>query len=368
MSLPQVEPDRYTELLAEKKQYILAQFTEFDLPEIDLFPSPREHYRMRAEFRTWHDGDALNYVMFEPGDNRSPINITHCPMVSKTIHEMMFEFLEQVSQVHELRYRLFQIDFLSTLSGELLVSMLYHRQIGDEWIQEAERLQAQFNIDLIGRARKKKIVLGRDYVVESLPVGDRTYRYIQTENSFTQPNAQVCIKMIEWALDVTSDTAQQSDLVEFYCGNGNFTLPLAQNFRRVVATEISKTSVHAARENIRVNGIDNIDVLRMPSEDLVKVLRGELDTRKVAGLDLENCHFSTVLVDPPRAGLDADTVTQVIEYDRILYISCNPETLRENLRVICATHRIDRFALFDQFPYTDHMECGVWLIRRSLPK
>ncbi|WP_151671742.1 tRNA (uridine(54)-C5)-methyltransferase TrmA [Nitrincola schmidtii] len=364
MSLPQVEPDRYIELLATKKQRVLAQFSEFDLPEIDLFPSPPEHYRMRAEFRTWHDGDDLNYVMFEPGDNRSPVKLTHCPMVSNTIHDMMFDFLEQISKVHELRYRLFQIDFLSTLSGELLVSMLYHRQIGDEWVNEAMRLQQQFNIDLIGRARKKKIVLGRDHVVESLPIGDRVYRYIQTENSFTQPNAQVCIKMIEWALDVTSDGAKESDLVEFYCGNGNFTLPLAQNFRRVVATEISKTSVQAARDNIRDNGIENIDVLRMPSEDLVKVLRGELETRKVAGLDLETCHFGTVLVDPPRAGLDPDTVQQVIEYDRILYISCNPDTLKDNLHTICETHRIERFALFDQFPYTDHMECGVWLVRR----
>jgi tRNA (uracil-5-)-methyltransferase len=364
MSLPQVEPDRYSELLDKKKQHVLAQFAEFDLPNIDVFPSPPEHYRMRAEFRTWHDGDDLNYVMFEPGDNRSPIKITHCPMVSKTIHNMMFAFLEQISMVHELRYRLFQIDFLSTLSGELLVSLLYHRQIGDEWVTEATALKEQFNIDLVGRARKKKIVLGRDYVVETLPIGDRAYRYIQTENSFTQPNAEVCIKMIEWALDVTADAAKESDLVEFYCGNGNFTLPLAQNFRRVVATEISKTSVQAARDNIRDNGIDNIDVLRMPSEDLVKVLRGELETRKVAGLDLESCNFGTVLVDPPRAGLDPDTVQQVIEYDRILYISCNPDTLKDNLSTICETHRVERFALFDQFPYTDHMECGVWLVRR----
>lgn len=364
MSLPQVEPDRYNELLAEKHQQVLALFSDFDLPAIDVFESPKEHYRMRCEFRTWHDGDDLNYVMFEPGDNRNPVKITYCPMVSSTIHEMMFDFLAQIAKVHELRYRLFQVDFLSTLSGELLVSLLYHRQIGDEWIAQATALKDQFNIDLIGRARKKKIVLGRDHVIETLPIGDRQYHYIQTENSFTQPNAQVCIKMIEWALEVTADTGKQSDLVEFYCGNGNFTLPLAQNFRRVVATEISKTSVQAARDNIQNNGIENIDVLRMPSEDLVKVLRGELETRKVAGLELDSCNFSTVLVDPPRAGLDSETVKQVIEYERILYISCNPETLRDNLITICETHRIERFALFDQFPYTHHMECGVWLVRK----
>jgi tRNA (uracil-5-)-methyltransferase len=52
------------------------------------------------------------------------------------------------------------------------------------------------------------------------------------------------------------------------------------------------------------------------------------------------------------------------EFDRIVYISCNPETLHANLSAIAATHRIARFAAFDQFPYTHHLECGVYLVRR----
>ncbi|KGK40941.1 tRNA (uracil-5-)-methyltransferase [Nitrincola sp. A-D6] len=365
MSLPQVDPERYSQLLAAKQQRLLQQFAEFELPAVEVFESPREHYRMRAEFRTWHDDDDLYYVMFEPGNKRAPVKVTHCPMVSERIHEVMFALLDAIRPVKELRFRLFQVDFLSTLSGELLVSLLYHRQIGDDWVAAVKPLREAFNIDIVGRARKSKIMLDRDYVIETLAINGRDYRYIQTENSFTQPNAEVCRHMIHWALDVTSDSAGETDLVEFYCGNGNFTLPLAQNFRRVVATEISKTSVKAARDNIVDNGIDNIDVLRMPSEDLVKVLRGEKETRKVAGLELESCNFSTVLVDPPRSGLDDETVQQVVAYERILYISCNPDTLQQNLREICKTHTIERFAMFDQFPYTDHLECGVWLIKRG---
>jgi tRNA (uracil-5-)-methyltransferase len=51
-------------------------------------------------------------------------------------------------------------------------------------------------------------------------------------------------------------------------------------------------------------------------------------------------------------------------YERILYISCNPDTLKDNLEQLYKTHRVTRFALFDQFPYTDHMETGVLLERR----
>ena len=70
-------------------------------------------------------------------------------------------------------------------------------------------------------------------------------------------------------------------------------------------------------------------------------------------------------VDPPRSGLDAETVKLVQGYERILYISCNPETLCENLKTLNQTHDVVRLALFDQFPYTPHMESGVLLIRRG---
>jgi len=52
-------------------------------------------------------------------------------------------------------------------------------------------------------------------------------------------------------------------------------------------------------------------------------------------------------------------------YPRILYISCNPQTLSENLQTLSQTHDVTRLALFDQFPYTHHMECGVLLTRKA---
>jgi tRNA (uracil-5-)-methyltransferase len=74
--------------------------------------------------------------------------------------------------------------------------------------------------------------------------------------------------------------------------------------------------------------------------------------------------LNTVFVDPPRAGLDEHTEKMVAAFDSIIYISCNPETLAANLAHICQTHNISRFAMFDQFPYTHHMECGVFLERK----
>ena len=85
---------------------------------------------------------------------------------------------------------------------------------------------------------------------------------------------------------------------------------------------------------------------------------------KKAQIDLGTYDFQTVFVDPPRAGMDVESCAMVQRFDRILYVSCNPNTLRDNLEQLYPTHRVTQFALFDQFPYTQHIEAGVLLERR----
>lgn len=363
MSISVVDPTQYESQLELKKAHVREQFSGFDLPEIEVFESPRSHYRMRCEFRVWHEEDDLYYVMFEKGNKHARIRIDECPMVAEPIHNVMFKLLDEMRDNEMLRRRLFQIDFLCTLNGELLVTLLYHRPIDEEWAEEAKKLKEKFNIQIIGRSRKTKILLDQDFVIEKLDINGRDYIYKQVENSFSQPNAEVCRHMIKWSLDATQHAG--GDMVELYCGNGNFTLPLAQNFGRVVATEIAKVSVHAAKFNIEANGIDNVDVVRISSEEFSQVLSGEITKRRTKDLRLDECNFTTVLVDPPRSGLDENTVQQVQEYQNILYISCSPDTLKENLEVITQTHQIERFAIFDQFPYTGHLETGVFLTRKA---
>ena len=82
------------------------------------------------------------------------------------------------------------------------------------------------------------------------------------------------------------------------------------------------------------------------------------------GIELADYAFSTVFVDPPRAGIDDATLRLLQNFDNIIYVSCNPETLHANLTTLTQTHRIERAALFDQFPFTPHIESGVLLRRR----
>ncbi|MEY0912119.1 tRNA (uridine(54)-C5)-methyltransferase TrmA [Providencia rettgeri] len=355
----------YEQQLVEKTDRLKAMMAPFNAPEPEIFSSPKSHYRMRAEFRIWHEGDDLFHIMFNK-ETKERIRIDQFPVASQLINDMMAALLPLIKQNELLRHKLFQIDYLSTLSNKLLVSLLYHKKLGEEWMAEAKALKAAlveqgFDVQLIGRASKTKIMLDNDYVDEVLPVMGKNMVYRQVENSFTQPNAQVNIKMLEWAIESTQNST--GDLLELYCGNGNFSLALAQNFERVLATEIAKPSVAAAQYNIEANNIENVQIIRMSAEDFTQAMQGAREFRRLEGISLADYQCNTIFVDPPRSGLDAETVKLVQGYEHILYISCNPETLCDNLAELTKTHKIEKLALFDQFPYTHHMESGVLLSR-----
>ncbi|OSM94009.1 tRNA (uridine(54)-C5)-methyltransferase TrmA [Lonsdalea populi] len=361
---PEILPiENYDAQLEEKRIRLTTMMAPFSAPDPAVFRSPVSHYRMRAEFRVWHDGDDLYHIMFDQL-TKQRIRVDKFPAASELINALMPRLLSAIRPQPVLRRKLFQIDYLSTVSGEIVVSLLYHRPLDEEWQLQAcelrDQLRAQgFNLQLIGRATKTKICLDRDYVDEVLPVAGKDIIYRQVENSFTQPNAAMNVQMLEWALNVTAGS--KGDLLELYCGNGNFSLALARNFDNVLATEIAKPSVAAAQYNIAANQIDNVQIIRMAAEEFTQAMRGVRQFNRLKGIDLSSYHCETIFVDPPRSGLDDDTLRLVLEYPRIMYISCNPETLCANLETLSQTHKVSQLALFDQFPYTHHMECGVLL-------
>jgi tRNA (uracil-5-)-methyltransferase len=301
--------------------------------------------------------------MFRPESPRQPVPVAEFPIASPRIQRAMPLLRSALKDSPELRRKVFQVEFLSTLSGELLTTLIYHRPLADDWLEQAVPVAEAVNSRLIGRSRGQRLVLTEDYVDEILTIEGRDYSYRQPEQGFTQPNAAVNLTMIHWACGCARDLG--GDLLELYCGNGNFTLPLANHFDRVLATELSKNSIRAARHNVERNALTNLQLARLSAQEMSEALAGVRPFRRLQQLDpaLQEHEFSTVLVDPPRAGLDAATEALVGNFDQIIYISCNPLTLTGNLRQLCATHRVERLAFFDQFPYTDHMECGVLLKR-----
>jgi len=401
------------------------------LPPTEVFRSPEEAFRMRANFKIWRSGDAdtgfsTDYVMFERDDSRTPVQVTHYPMGSPLVQTLMEPILTAIRDTNELREAINDVRFLTTLKGDALVTITYNRPIGDAWVDAIESLVQTLPraahdtapVKFVGRSRKIKLIVGEDgdTVDEALTVPHilSPLLYRQTEGAFSQPNAAVCQKMLGWAYSATAPTTvdgeeeEKHDLCELYCGNGCFTVALAGNFRRVVATEMSKASVELARFNLERNGVENVKVARLNAEDFVEAYEGRRKFRRLedAGIIVvggrvgeddgeeegeaeegdetkegdeteegnedsdegkEGMTFDrlqTLFVDPPRAGLDETCRNLAVQFDRIVYVSCNPETLVRDIAELLPTHEVVRVAAFDQFPYTPHLEAGVVLKRR----
>lgn len=357
----------YQQQLQDKITYLCQLLAPLQPPEPEIFTSPPRHYRMRAEFRLWHEGNDIYPVMFHP-TTRQRIKVDQFPAASQQINTLLSVILPILRNNTILREKLFQLEFLTTTSQQALISLIYHRSLDNDWQDQAQQLRDQLrqqypHLHLIGRAHKCKIVLDQDYIDEQLTVAGNTLIYRQPENSFTQPNATVNIHMLEWALQVTNGVG--GDLLELYCGNGNFSLALARQFRRVLATEISKASVSAAQYNIAINQIDNVHIARLSAKEFSQAISGVRRFHRLRDIDLTDYQYRTVLVDPPRAGLEPQILSMIQGWPHILYISCNPDTLYRDLQILTQHHHIARLALFDQFPYTRHIECGVWLTHRA---
>ena len=354
--------DGYDAQLHSKLQENQDRFKDYYNGEIEVFRSLQEHYRSRSEFKIWHVDDDIFYAMNHQ-EHKGVVLIDECPQVNKSIAELMPKLLKKIKE-KKLGFKLFGSDFLSSSSGEIVVSLLYHRKLDQEWEEKAKEIAQELDIYIIGRSRKQKLIIGQDYVTESLLINDKIYRFDYIENSFTQPNPKVNEQMIMWAMNAFKD--MRGDLLELYCGAGNFTIPFATIFDKVLATEISKSSINAAKRNMILNSINNIEFVRMSVEEFVSALDGVREFRRMKEIDISQYDLSSIFVDPPRSGMDEYSCKFATRHDTIVYISCNPLTLDRDLQTLTQTHDVVKMALFDQFPYTHHVEMGVKLVRKGL--
>ncbi|MDR0666702.1 MAG: tRNA (uridine(54)-C5)-methyltransferase TrmA, partial [Campylobacteraceae bacterium] len=238
----------YEEQKRFKIDYMRELFGAFGIKEFEWRCSKTSHYRSRAEFMIYHEQDDISYAMHS---QKAKLPITECPKTDEKISDLMPKLLTYVQKSEILRRNLFGVEFLSS-SDEILAALLYHKRLDGFWESAAKECAKALGIKLIGRSKNVKISINGDFVKERLDINGKTYLYNIYEGSFSQPNKSVNEQMIGWILDKISD-AKKIDLLELYCGHGNFTIPLSSLFRNVLATEISKTSIKAAKQNTALN-------------------------------------------------------------------------------------------------------------------
>eukprot|EP00605_Chrysophyceae_sp_TOSAG23-4_P002526 GSChrysophyteH1.ASY1.ANO1.2791.1 assembled CDS len=322
--------------------------------------------------------------------------VEHFPVASEIINLLLAPLKQQLLQRPALLTNLSAVHFLTSLSGEALISLFYDESKGlstlrAQWIEQAEcalsELRSQVSelraLSMVGNAKKVRFIVPEKAgtVTEELPVSiplpgrssgmakiNLLYRF--PFDGFSNPNAHVNISCLEWLCRVSYELNADSDLLELYCGSGNHTCAISRYYPKVLCVELNKSLCECAEQNLRLNGVTNVKVLAMHSETMARTLRRHGLYRDQRDTEYR---FGTLLVDPPRGGLDPDTRSLVSHFNQVIYISCNPQSLARDLRGLCVRSEgntrpfeVSRCTVLDHFAYSvGHVETAVLLQRRS---
>jgi len=304
--------------------------------------SPSNGYRSRCEFGYYKNF----YIMHK---NNKKLYLETFENAASCIQKIMPYILNKINNNESLKEKLFQINFRSNTKNELMVTLIYHKNIDNKLIKIIEDISRKLKINILLRSKNFLYSTESNYFVDYIHNDD--FRIYQTDNCFFQPNPFMLPKMIDTVISLVNNPI---DLLELYCGVGTFTLPLSKLFIKILATESDRNSIKCLNKSIIDNNINNISNSRLSSNEVSDLFIGKT-FRRMGDIKLSDYNFSHVLVDPPRSGLDDKTIEIIKSFKNIIYISCNPSTYIENIRSL-DTHNIEYVELFDQFPNTDHLE------------
>lgn len=172
------------------------------------------------------------------------------------------------------------------------------------------------------------------------------YKFKISPNSFYQVNPIQTEKL--YTIGVREAKISKKDVVfDLYCGIGTISLFMSKYARKIYGVEIVEQAIEDAKENAKLNNVDNVDFFAGDCEIVVN----DLINKKEIVPDV-------VMVDPPRKGLDNTTIDNLkkINANKIVYISCNPATLMRDLTKLEETYDIEMIQPVDMFPFTKHCE------------
>ena len=178
-------------------------------------------------------------------------------------------------------------------------------------------------------------------------------RFRISPQSFYQVNAKQCELLYRTAIDAAHLTGAET-LLDAYCGTGTIGLCASDGCKQLIGVELNADAIRDAKENARRNGVENARFLCDDAGRFMQKLAKEGNAPDV------------VMMDPPRAGSDQKFLQSLLmlKPKRVVYVSCNPETLARDLRVLVdGGYRAEWATPVDMFPGTEHVEAIVSLQR-----
>ncbi|MCF6172002.1 MAG: 23S rRNA (uracil(1939)-C(5))-methyltransferase RlmD [Bacteroidales bacterium] len=202
--------------------------------------------------------------------------------------------------------------------------------------------------------REARLFSGKPFIVEEMPsplAGKDTLKFKVGPLSFFQTNTEQAFKLYKTAFDFAG--FKGGELVyDLYTGTGTIAAFVAQSVKKVLGIEYVEDAVADARENMQLNGIENVefhwgDMARLLTEEFI-AKHGKPDV---------------VLTDPPRAGMHDKVVKQILNAEpaKIVYVSCNPATQARDIALLAEKYELVKMQPVDMFPQTHHVENVVLL-------
>jgi 23S rRNA (uracil1939-C5)-methyltransferase len=352
-----------------------------DVPVHATLPSEKLFgYRNKMEFscstRRWLLPEELGTADVEagmalglhvPGTFDKVLDIDHCRLQPELGNRILGDVRRFIQASHLPVYG------LRTHEGFWRFLVLRHSVLHDEWMVNIitardERAHVQALADALVAAypavvsvvnnvtgRKASIAVGeyeinlagRTFLIDRIG----RYEFEISANSFFQTNTRQAERLYEQVVRYAGLTGAET-VVDLYCGAGTIAIYVSDRAREVIGLEIVESAVADAERNCGRNGVSNC---RFVGGDLRRTLP-QLGVRP-----------EVMIIDPPRAGMHADVVREVLVLgpERIVYVSCNPATLARDLGLLKEVYAVEEVQPVDMFPHTFHIEAVAKLVRRG---
>ncbi|MBR5337571.1 MAG: 23S rRNA (uracil(1939)-C(5))-methyltransferase RlmD [Lachnospiraceae bacterium] len=334
-------------------------------------------YRNKAQYPIGRDKEGKAIAGFYAGRTHSIIPNTDCVIgapenekILRVILDYIDEFGITVYDESEsaknsaegnglVRHVLIRKGFKT---GEIMVCLVINGKDlphGDELIRRLTEIPGMTSISLnINKVKtnvimgdKTRTIWGRDYIEDY--IGKVKFRI--SPRSFYQVNPVQTERLYSLALEYAGLKGEET-VWDLYCGIGTISLFLAGKAKKVYGVEVVPEAIADARENARINGIDNAEFFVGKAEEVLP-----------EKYEKEGIHADVIVVDPPRKGCERACLETMLKMapKRIVYVSCDPATLARDLRILCDNgYELKRLCGVDQFCHSMHVEVVTSLERK----
>ena len=383
----QIQEMSYDRQLVFKDQKIrgnLERIGGFTKDQIDTVMQPvvgMEHpfgYRNKAQFPFGTDKEGNPITGFYAGRTHDIIANTDCALgveQNKEILEIILQYMREnkIKSYDEktgkglIRHALIRYGFKTK---EIMVCLVVNGKKlpkAERLIEKLIQIEGMTSITISPNTRRDNVIMGDSYEILwgqgyiTDYIGNVKYQI--SPLSFYQVNPVQTEKLYGLALEY-ADLKGDETVWDLYCGIGTISLFLAQKAKQVYGVEIVPQAIDDAKENAKINAIDNAEFFVGKAEEVLPEYYAEYE-REHNG---ETAHADVIVVDPPRKGCDETLLETIVKMqpEKVVYVSCDSATLARDLKYLCANgYEIKMCRGVDQFPQSVHVETVVLLSRKT---